>query len=285
MQVELQNTTKKLCVIGDPVLHSKSPAIQNAMIAALGLGYIYLCQPVPRGEAGRWLDCARYAGYAGFNATMPHKETLVPLMDELDPVARTCGAVNTVCIRDGRTCGYNTDGAGFLRALEDELGVEAAGKQVVLLGSGGAAKAVSAALAGVGAAVTVCNRTAEKARALCEMDREHLTPAGFEVEVLCKLCEGADLLINCTSLGMAGTGGDFPNLRFVDALPKSSAVCDAIYAPPETSLLRRARAGGRPAMNGLGMLVWQAVLALKHFTGVDFDESRAKAAALAALKG
>lgn len=283
MQVELQNTTKKLCVIGDPVLHSKSPAIQNAMIAALGLDYIYLCQPVPRGEAGRWLSCARYAGYAGFNATMPHKETLVPLMDELDPVARTCGAVNTVCIRDGRTCGYNTDGAGFLRALEDELGVEAAGKQVVLLGSGGAAKAVSAALAGVGAAVTVCNRTAEKARALCEMDREHLTPAGFEVEVLCKLCEGADLLINCTSLGMAGTGGDFPNLRFVDALPAAAAVCDAIYAPPETALLRRARVGGHPVMNGLGMLVWQAILALKHFTGVDFDEEKAKTAALAAL--
>ena len=245
MQVELQNTTKKLCVIGDPVLHSKSPAIQNAMIAALGLDYIYLCQPVPRGEAGRWLSCARYAGYAGFNAT----------------------------------------GAGFLRALKDELGLDAAGRRVVLLGSGGAAKAVSAALAGVGARVTVCNRTVEKARALCRMDGEHLTPAGFETEILCKLCGEVDLLVNCTSLGMAGTEGDFADLRFVDALPAGAAVCDAIYAPPETSLLRRARAGGHPAMNGLGMLVWQAVLALKHFTGVDFDEETAKTAALTALKG
>ena len=285
MQVELQNTTKKLCVIGDPVLHSKSPAIQNAMIAALGLDYIYLCQPVPRGEAGRWLDCARCAGYAGFNATMPHKEALAALMDELDPVARACGAVNTVCIREGRTYGYNTDGAGFLRALKDELGVDAAGKRVVLLGSGGAAKAVSAALCGGGATVTVCNRTVEKARALCEMDRTHLTPASFEIETLCKLCGEADLLVNCTSLGMAGTGGDFADLSFVDALPKTAAVCDAIYAPPETALLRRARRGGYPAMNGLGMLVWQAILALKHFTGVDFDENRAKTAALAALKG
>lgn len=285
MQVELQNTTKKLCVIGDPVLHSKSPAIQNAMIAALGLDYIYLCQPVPRGEAGRWLSCARCAGYAGFNATMPHKEALAALVDELDPVARACGAVNTVCIRDGRTFGYNTDGAGFLRALRDELGLDAAGKRVVLLGSGGAAKAVSAALCGVGARVTVCNRTAEKARALCEMDPAHLTPAGFEIEILCKLCEEADLLVNCTSLGMAGTEGDFADLRFVDALPTWAAVCDAIYVPPETSLLRRARAGEHPTMNGLGMLVWQAILALKHFTGVDLDENRAKTAALAALKG
>lgn len=285
MQVELHNTTKKLCVIGDPVLHSRSPAIQNAMIAALGLDYIYLCQPVPRGEAAQWLSCARYAGYAGFNATMPHKEELVALMNELDPVARRCGAVNTVCIRQGRAYGYNTDGAGFLRALGDELGVDPAGKRVVLLGSGGAAKAVSAALAGAGAAVVVCNRTVSKAQALCEMDRAHLTPAGFETETLCKLCREADLLVNCTSLGMAGTTGDFADLSFVDALPPGAGVCDAIYAPPETALLRRARAGGHPAMNGLGMLVWQAILALKHFTGEDFDEGRAKAAALAALEG
>ena len=113
MNVHLTNTTKKLCVIGDPVLHSKSPMIQNAIINAFGLDYIYLCQPVPKGEAGRWLECAAYAGYAGFNATMPHKEELVPLMDWLDPVAEKCGAVNTICIKDGKYYGYNTDGGGF----------------------------------------------------------------------------------------------------------------------------------------------------------------------------
>ena len=122
MKVELKNTTKKLCVIGDPVLHSKSPVLQNAMISALGLDYIYLCQPVSRGEAGRWLSCAAYAGYAGFNATMPHKEELVSLMDWLDPLAEKCEAVNTVCIKECKYYGYNTDGGGFLRALDD-LGV------------------------------------------------------------------------------------------------------------------------------------------------------------------
>ena len=116
MKVELKNTTRKLCVIGDPVLHSKSPVIQNAMIGALGLDYIYLCQSVPRGEVGKWLSCAAYAGYAGFNATMPHKEELVPLMDELDPIARKCGAVNTVCIKNGKYYGYNTDGGEIGRA-------------------------------------------------------------------------------------------------------------------------------------------------------------------------
>ena len=102
MQVELNNTTKKLCVIGDPVLHSKSPLIQNTMIQELWLDYIYLCQPVRAGEAARWLECARFSGYAGFNATMPHKEDLLPLMDELDEDARLYQSVNTICIKDGK---------------------------------------------------------------------------------------------------------------------------------------------------------------------------------------
>ena len=110
MQVELKNTTKKLCVIGDPVLHSKSPLIQNTMIRALGLDYIYLCQPVKAGRAAAWLDAAREAGYAGFNATMPHKLDLAPRMDELDEDAALYQSVNTVCIRDGKLYGYNTDG-------------------------------------------------------------------------------------------------------------------------------------------------------------------------------
>lgn len=282
MQVELKNTSRKLCVIGDPVLHSKSPVIQNAIISEFGLDYIYLCQPVPRGEAGRWLECAAYAGYAGFNATMPHKEELVPLMDELDSLARICGAVNTVCIKDGKYYGYNTDGKGFLRALKD-LGVEAAGKRALLLGSGGAAKAVAAALAEAGARVTVANRTVEKAERLCQMAPGKIFAVGFETKILCKQAAESDLLINCTSLGMAGGGGDFAELSFVDALPAGAAVCDAIYAPAETTLLRRARERGLPAMNGMGMLLHQAILALEHFTGEKLDVERAKTAAEKAL--
>lgn len=283
MKVQLTNATKKLCVIGDPILHSRSPLIQNAMISALGLDYIYLCQRVPRGETERWLRYADFAGYAGFNATMPHKETLALLMDELDPLASACGAVNTVCIKDGKYYGYNTDGGGFLRALGD-MGVSPAGKRVLLLGAGGAAKAVAAALSEAGAMVTVANRTVEKAAAICQMDLEHLAPAGFEIDTLCKLSENAHILINCTSLGMAGTESRFADLSFVDALSPTAVVCDAIYAPPETALLRRARETGRPAMNGMGMLLHQAILALEHFTGESLDAEKAKAVALAALK-
>lgn len=284
MKVELTNTAKKLCVIGDPIVHSKSPLIQNAMISALGLDYVYLCQKVPRGETERWLRCADFSGYAGFNATMPHKEALALLMDELDPLASACGAVNTVCIKDGKYYGYNTDGAGFLRALLD-LGVDAAGKRALLLGAGGAAKAVAAALAGAGAHVTVANRTVEKAEGICEIDPARMVPAGLEKEELCRLAKESEILVNCTSLGMAGTGTDFDDLSFVEALPEGAAVCDAIYAPAETSLLKKAREKGHPAMNGMGMLLHQAILALEYFTGESLDRSRARAAAEEALKG
>ena len=272
MLVELKNTTRKLCVIGDPVLHSKSPLIHNTMLAALGLDYVYLCQPVPAGETAAWLTAAKQAGYAGFNATMPHKEALVPLMDDLDPDARLYGAVNTVCLREGRAIGYNTDGLGFLRALAD-AGVRPEGKQVVLLGAGGAAKAVALKLSQQGAGrVWVCNRTAEKAEALCAQDPAgRLEPAGFDPDTLRRLCREADLLVNSTSLGMAGGGGQFGDLGFLDALPPEAAVFDVIYHPGETALLARARAGGHTARNGLGMLLYQAVYALERFTGTAID--------------
>ena len=275
MKVEVDNTTKKLCVIGDPVEHSKSPLIQNTMIRELGLDYVYLCQPVPRGKCREWLDCAKFAGYAGFNATMPHKEELVPLMDELDADAALIGAVNTVCIRDGKACGYNTDGEGFLRSLADE-GIDPAGKHVLVLGAGGAAKAVCLKLAQAGADVTVCNRTIDKAQAICAHDPAHLHPAGFDTATLYKEAQSCDLLVNCTSLGMAGTKGQFEDFAFLDGLKPGVPVVDLIYAPAETELLRQARQRGHKTVNGFGLLVNQAVLALEHFTGTEIDAARMK---------
>ncbi len=273
MKIELHNTSRKLCVIGDPVLHSKSPLIQNTMLAALGLDYIYLCQSVPRGETETWLRCAAFCGYAGFNATMPHKEALVPWMDELDEDARMYGAVNTVCLREGRCYGYNTDGRGFLAALE-QAGVATRGQNVLILGAGGAAKAVAPKLCQAGDArqVVVANRTVEKAAALCAgAEKGRMIPAGFAPEELRRAAEQCDLLVNCTNLGMEGTGGQFSDFSFLEALPSHAAVCDVIYAPAETELLRRARERGLRTLNGLGMLIWQAVFALEHFTQTRID--------------
>ena len=117
MKIELTNTARKLCIIGDPVTHSKSPLLQNAMCQALGLDYIYLCQPVKPEGLEDFLAAAKTLGYAGFNATMPFKELLIPYLDELDPVSKKLGAVNTVCIKDDKLYGYNTDCPGYVAAL------------------------------------------------------------------------------------------------------------------------------------------------------------------------
>lgn len=261
---------KRFCVIGDPVAHSKSPQLHTAMLAALGENAEYLCKPVTAGELPAFLQAARRGEWQGFNATMPHKETLVPYMDVLDETARRCGAVNTVCIRAGKLYGYNTDGGGFCRALA-QMGVTPAGKQIVLLGAGGAAKSVALALCGGGAShITVCNRTPERAQALAScndiMSTETMEPADLKRAV-----SRCDLLVNCTSLGMAGGGGQFESLDFLQVLPEGAPVCDLIYHPPETALLSAACALGHPTMNGLPLLLNQAILALEHFLNRELD--------------
>ena len=278
----------KLQVIGDPVLHSKSPAIHGAMLAALGLENVtYTARTVRRGKLPDYLGWARENGVAGFNATMPHKEDLVPLMDELDDAAKAIGSVNTVCLRDGKLCGHSTDGPGFLAALEHELHISLAGRTIILLGAGGAARSVACALAQAGVArVYVCNRTAERAAALCALDPSgRLAPAGFDSETMCRLAAGSDLLVNCTNLGMEGCPGQFADLSFLDALPRGAAVYDLIYHPAETELLRQARRRGLAAANGLSMLVWQAVLALEYFLDRPLVREKLARAASAALLG
>lgn len=271
-------------VIGDPVLHSKSPVIHGAMLAALGLDIPYAAHTVRRGTLSQYLAWARDNGITGFNATMPHKEDLLPLLDGMDPAARLTGAVNTVCLREGAWVGFNTDGAGALSALGEVLGFDPAGSTVTLLGAGGAAKAVALALAEAGAErVRVCNRTLERAGELCAR-HPRLTPAPFDPDTLERLCRGADLLVNCTSLGMEGCPRQFEGFSFLDALPPHGAVFDLIYHPAETELLAQARRRGLRAMNGLPMLVWQAVLALEHFLNRPLDRGAMAAAASAALE-
>ncbi len=274
----------RLQVIGDPVLHSKSPVLHGAMLSALGLDAAYDARVVRRGELPDYLRWARNHGVAGFNATMPHKEDLLPLLDGIDPAARLTGAVNTVCLREGAWVGFNTDGAGALSALGEVLGFDPAGSTVTLLGAGGAAKAVALALAQAGAErVRVCNRTLKRAGELCAR-HPRLTPAPFDPDTLERLCRGADLLVNCTSLGMEGCPRQFEGFSFLDALPPHGAVFDLIYHPAETELLAQARRRGLRAMNGLPMLVWQAVLALEHFLNRPLDRGAMAAAASAALE-
>ena len=276
---------RRLCVIGDPIEHSKSPVIQNAMLRAAGLEGEYTACRVAGTDTARWLEQAKGEGYDGFNATMPHKQALVKLVDALSDDAAKIGAVNTVCIREGKAYGFNTDGEGFLRALL-EAGMDPAGKTVLVLGAGGAAKAVVYALLKAGAKkVAVANRTVDNAQRLCvQLGMPGAVACGFSRENLCRQAENSQLVVNCTSLGMTGTGQDFADLSFLDALSPDAGVFDLIYSPVRTQLLKRAEDLGLNAANGLGMLVWQAVLALEQFTQTKLDGAAMAAAARSALE-
>lgn len=276
---------RKLCVIGDPIEHSKSPIIQNAMIKAAGLDYVYDARRVAGSDTARWLAQAKAEGYAGFNATMPHKENLVELVDELSADAALFRSVNTVCIRDGKAYGHNTDGEGFLRAVR-EADMDPAGKTVLVLGAGGAAKAVVHKLVQGGAAkVVVANRTVGRAAALCaQAGSDKLTSCDFSRETLRRYAGQSGLVVNCTSLGMTGTAAQFEDLSFLEVLPPDAGVFDLIYSPARTRLLTQAQRLGHPVSNGLGMLIWQAVFALEHFTQTELDGPVMAAAARQALE-
>ena len=274
-----------LQVIGDPVLHSKSPVIHGAMLGLLGLDVEYTAHVVRRGELPQYLAWAKENGVTGFNATMPHKEDLLPLLNEIDPAAEIVGAVNTVCLRDGKWVGFNTDGVGAVAALRDGLSVDPAGLTVTLLGAGGAAKAVALALSQAGAErVFVCNRTLARAQELCAHDPlGRLAPAGFDPDTLRRMAGQSRLLVNCTNLGMEGCPHQFEDFYFLDALPPDAGVFDLIYHPAETELLAHARRRGLKTLNGLPMLVTQAVLALEHFLNRPLDRRAMAGAAAAAM--
>ncbi len=266
--------TKRLCVIGDPVSHSKSPLIHNTMLTFLNLPFHYDYQTVSSGELVKWFDDAKKLGYVGFNATMPHKVDLLEFVDEIDEDAKLYGAINTVSLRDGKIFGYNTDGMGFVRSLESR-GFTPVDQEVVILGAGGAASAVALKLVQQGAKkVTVCNRSVEKAEKLCEKFPKKMFARDFSMATLREVSQSADILINCTSLGMEGTGKEFESFEFLNEMPQTAVVCDLIYYPENTKLLLEAKKLGLSTMGGLGMLIYQAIFALQFMTGeiLDIDQ-------------
>ena len=275
---------KRFCVIGDPVLHSKSPAIHNEIIGVIGAEAEYLCQPIKSEELEGFLADMRAGKWDGCNVTMPHKGAVIPHLDWVDEGAARCGAVNTICNRNGKLYGYSTDGGGFCRMVA-QSGVSVEGKTVLLLGAGGAAKSIAWALGQAGAAKLICaNRTVSKAEELCNLMPEIMEPAAFDGETLCRLAAGSQIVVNATSLGMDGVAGQFEDFRFVEALPEETAVFDVIYHPARTELLRHAQQRGLKTRNGLGMLLHQAILALEQFLEQPLDLTVAEAAAKEGLR-
>jgi shikimate dehydrogenase len=255
----LSGHTRVVGVIGDPVTHSLSPTLHNAAFEALGLDWVYVAFPVPRGGGAGAVAAVTALGLAGLNVTMPHKEDVAGACDELTDDAADLRSVNTVvALPGGRTLGDSTDGPGFLDALAVDA-IDVAGRPVLVLGAGGAARAVVLALGRAGATVTVAARRPDAAEAAAV-----LAPGARAIPIGAVDPSPYALVVNATPLGMSG--GDALPVD-PDALHSELVVVDLVYHPADTPLLTAARAKGALAVNGLGMLLHQAARSFTQWTG------------------
>jgi len=256
--------TRVVGVMGHPVAHSLSPRLHNAAFAALGVDWVSVGFPVPPGRAADALAGARTLGIAGLSVTMPHKEDVAAAVDACTATAARLGAVNCVVDVDGRWEGDNTDGAGLLAALVRRHGFDPAGTRCLVVGAGGAARAVVAALGDAGVdEVVVANRTRARAEAAAAL----AGPAGHAGEAD---PAGCDLVVNATPAGMGDVAGA-PSGWPVDParLTPGQLVVDLVYHPPETPWLAAAASRGCRTANGLGMLVHQAARQIERWTGAE----------------
>ena len=274
MANRIQGTTTLLGLIGYPIKHSKSPHMHNTSFETLGLDHVYMAFEVEDGHIKEALDALKLFNAVGGNITMPHKKKVVEYLDDISPDAKIIGSVNTIKIDENKKItGYNTDGKGFVKALQ-ENGVDFKGKKIVLAGAGGAARAVATQLAFDGAGELVMfNRTLETAQEITDNINNNIPTCKavakvMDEAVLVEEIKDAAILVNCTSLGMKATL-DQAILSSPDQLPKDIFVADIIYDPDQTKLLKIAEQAGCKFMNGLMMMIWQGAIAFKIWTGKD----------------
>lgn len=267
--------TKVVGILGWPVRHSLSPVMQQAAYDALNLPWAYLPFAVPPERLEQALRALPALGIAGVNCTIPHKEQAAVIVDELDDDARAIGAVNTVSVlSDGRLRGSNTDAAGFIDSLKTDGNFQPEGKNVVMIGTGGAGRAMAFGLVSSGAAkLTLVNRTMQKAVALAEDLRRAETDLRIEVvepdsDRSREIFHECDLLVNSTSLGLRD-GDSLP--MDVNLLSEHAVVYDAVYVPLKTALLTAAEARGLRVIPGLGMLARQGARSSEIWTGLKMN--------------
>jgi shikimate dehydrogenase len=283
---DIWGTTRVLAVIGHPVRHSFSPPMHNAAIAALGLDYVYVPLEVHPDDLADAVRGFRAAGLVGFNATIPHKQALLGLVDQLTPEAELTGTVNTVHFTPSGAVGDSTDGPGFVAGLEAQ-GCAVAGRDVLLLGAGGSARAVSVSLVRQGAArVLLANRTAERSAELAALLNQRVRAdsaavVAWDSPELAAALGRAELIVNTTAAGMHPHEGEQP-VELPDLSP-GAWVVDIIYNPLETRLLAAARDRGARILNGVDMLVHQGALALARWTGCDPPTARMREVLVAEL--
>jgi shikimate dehydrogenase len=264
--------TRLVGVIGSPIMHSLSPLLHNAAFAALGLGATWhsLAFEVAPGQAADALAAMRRADISGLSVTMPHKADVVALVDECTEVAQRLNAVNCIVSTEGVLLGANTDGEGFVASLARGAGFTPAGRRCVVIGAGGAARAVVLALADGGASrISVLNRTPQRATTAAALAGRagSVLPPGKRA--LAEAVGSADLVVNATPFGMAGASpeGAAPWLVAPQLLHEGQVAADLVYAPRPTRWLVEAAAAGARSVDGLGMLVHQAAAQLVLWTG------------------
>jgi len=264
----ISGTTKICALIGDPVEHTMSPTMHNAAFQKMGLDYLYVAFRVRPEQLAQAVAGLKSLNVAGFNVTIPHKVAVIPLLDSLDPLAEKIGAVNTVVNSNGVLRGYNTDAEGFLRALQ-EHGIAPKGKNIVLLGAGGAARAIAYILAQKGARLTILNRQQEldwaENIAQLILDEVRQKVEVFELGNIAGVLPGINLLVNTTSVGMSPADNASPvSAELLNRIP---VVFDIVYNPLKTKLLREAAAAGTQTISGVDMLAWQGALVFEMWTG------------------
>lgn len=269
--MKITGKTKKIGIIGWPVEHSFSPAIQNAAFSALNINYVYVPLAVQPGKLKDAISGLKALDFTGANVTIPYKVAVMEYLDIIDQSAQQMGAVNTIVVRDGLTYGYNTDSEGYMQSLRAQ-GVTVAKQQAVILGAGGAARAVVRGLLNHGIErVTVVARNEQKATEFLQLftgdDYKRLSYCPWQTEALRSAVSGCRLLINSTSLGMSPHIEDMPDVPW-DALLPQSVVSDLVYNPLHTRFLQTAAKAGHTVVTGDGMLIGQGALAFSLWTGL-----------------
>jgi len=265
----IDTQTKLVGLLGQPLGHSFSPAMHNRAFNTLGLNYCYLPIEVADEDLATVTAGLAKMNFAGYNITIPHKIRIMDYLDTIDPLARAIGAVNTVTLQDGHSTGYNTDGLGFVQSLEVASGLTVKGKSVLMLGCGGAARAIAMTLARQGASrITICNRTEHKAHTLAlavnQQGRDCCTAIPLQIGPMEDVLRDSDILVNTTSVGMHPHEEQSPINETL--IHDHLVVCDIVYNPPRTQLLKVAQQKGCWIVEGLGMLVYQGAAAFKLWT-------------------
>lgn len=269
----------KLGVIGDPIAHSKSPVMHEAALRESGIAGEYAALHIKPDRLAEMIAAVREEEYRGINVTIPHKENVMRYLDELSEDARRIGAVNTIINEGGRLIGRNTDGIGYVRSLKEEAAAELEGRRIVVLGAGGAARGIIYALAAEAPErIVLLNRTTERAEALAREWSDLAEIAALPADRAAEALQGADIVINTTSVGMHPHVDDVPLDPAL--LRGGEIVSDLIYNPLETKLLRLAREKGCRVHGGLGMFVYQGAYAFEYWTGVPAPVEAMRAAVL-----